>query len=49
MIVFMITNNGSFVTPFSCDNIGDCFYKACVLFNEDKNNLAIGFMGQCSN
>lgn len=48
MIVFILANKGKFVSPFSCDNMGDCFTRACTLFNEDKTNIGIGFMGQCS-
>ena len=47
MIVFIINNQGSFITPISCTNVGDCFNNGSVLFNTNKNNSAIGFMGQC--
>lgn len=47
MITFIITNKDKFVTPISCYNVGECFSKNCILVNANKNNSAIGFMGQC--
>jgi hypothetical protein len=47
MILFIINNEGRFITPIACSNVGDCFNKGYTLFNVNKTNLGIGFLGQC--
>lgn len=47
MISFILDYETKFKTPIACNNIADCLTKSCILFNNDKNNLGIGFMGQC--
>lgn len=47
MITFILNKKGKLVTPISCNTVGECFSETCILFNENKNSGAIGFMGQC--
>lgn len=47
MMTFIMSYEEKFMTPIACDNVGECFTKTCILFNTRKNNIGIGFTGQC--
>lgn len=48
MITFIMSYEEKFITPIACTNVGECFSKTCILFNRDKNNIGLGFTGQCN-
>ncbi len=47
IITFIMSYEEKFITPIACNNLGECFTKTCILFNADKNNIGLGFTGQC--
>lgn len=48
MLTFVMSHEEKFIAPLACNNIGDCFTKTCNLFNDRKDNIGIGFTGQCN-
>ena len=47
IITFIISYEEKFITPIACNNVGECFSKTCLLFNAKKDNIGLGFTGQC--
>lgn len=48
IISFIMSYEEKFLTPIACNNIGECFSKTCILFNAKKDNIGLGFTGQCN-